>query len=211
MLMRTSVHAALRDDIIACRLLPGAELREPELAARYHAGRSPLRDALLRLEAEGLVRIVPRQFHRVAPISLADAADLFGMRRLLEPEAARALARSRDPEVLAALAAAAEPPPEADFIDANRAFHTALAHGAANRRLTAAIIACVEQSDRLVRVSLGQMEGRQPDGLVAQHRAILAAIREGDGRAAARLLRAHIDAGETRVLAALRRERRVID
>jgi DNA-binding GntR family transcriptional regulator len=68
MLMRTSVYAALKDDIIACRLMPGTELREPEIAARYSVGRSPLREALLRLEAEGLVVIVPRQYCRVAPI-----------------------------------------------------------------------------------------------------------------------------------------------
>ncbi|OYV52463.1 MAG: GntR family transcriptional regulator, partial [Acidocella sp. 20-58-15] len=67
MLMRSSVYAALKSDIIACRLLPGVELREPDIATRYSVSRSPVRDAMLRLEAEGLVQIVPRQFYRVAP------------------------------------------------------------------------------------------------------------------------------------------------
>jgi DNA-binding GntR family transcriptional regulator len=98
-----------------------------------------------------------------------------------------------------------------DFIDYNRRFHCALAGQAANRRLAAACVDVIEQSDRLVRVSLGQIKGRQPDRLVAEHRAILATLRRGDGRAAAGLLRAHIDAAEARVMAALRQQAVVMD
>ena len=209
MLMRSSVYAAIKDDIIACRLAPGRALREPEMAARYGVGRSPLREALLRLEAEGLVSIAPRQFYRVAPVSLRDAADLFGLRRLLEPEAAREAARRADAAVLAALDAALAYE-GGDFIDYNRGFHCALAEQAGNRRLAAACIGIIEQSDRLVRVSLGEIEGRRPDQLVAEHEAIIAAIRDRDGRGAAKLLRAHIDAADLRVMAALRRQAVVV-
>ncbi|OYV36403.1 MAG: GntR family transcriptional regulator [Rhodospirillales bacterium 20-64-7] len=206
MLMRSSVYAALKSDIIACRLPPGAELREPDIATRYGVSRSPVRDAMLRLEADGLVQIVPRQFYRVAPISLRDATDLFHMRRLLEPQAARDAAQNADETTLALLKRAAEHPPGADFIDSNRRFHCMIAGAASNRRLAATCVDCIEQSDRLVRVSLGQIEGRQPGRLVGEHLAIVAAIVNRDGRAAAKLLRTHIDAAEARVLAALRRQ-----
>ncbi|HQT66724.1 MAG TPA: GntR family transcriptional regulator [Acetobacteraceae bacterium] len=205
MLMRISVYEALKTDIIACRLPPGAELREPDLAERYQVSRSPVRDALLRLEADGLVRIVPRQSYRVAPISLRDAADLFQLRRLLEPEAARDAASRKD-EIAGALDAAVSYQQGSDFIDYNRRFHCAIAASASNKRLAAACIDCIEQSDRLVRVSLGQIEGRRPDRLVEEHGAIIEAIKSGDGRAAARHLRAHIDEAEARVLGALRRQ-----
>lgn len=205
MLMRTSVYAALKDDIIACRLMPGTELREPEIAARYSVGRSPLREALLRLEAEGLVVIVPRQYCRVAPISLRDAADMFGLRRVLEPEAARLVARTADDAARTRLLAVAAGDEAADFIDDNRRFHCTLASLAPNRRLGASCIEIIEQSDRLVRVSLAQIEGRRPDLLIGEHRVIADAVVRGDARTAARLLRAHIDAAETRVLSALRR------
>ncbi|MDE8343303.1 MAG: GntR family transcriptional regulator [Acidocella sp.] len=211
MLMRSSVYAALKSDIIACRLLPGAELREPDIATRYSVSRSPVRDAMLRLEAEGLVQIVPRQFYRVAPISLRDATDLFHMRRLLEPQAARDAAQNADEPALALLQLAAEHPPGADFIDSNRRFHCMIAGTASNRRLAATCIDCIEQSDRLVRISLGQIEGRQPGRLVGEHLAIVAAIVNRDGRTAAKLLRTHIDAAEARVLAALRRQPIVTD
>lgn len=203
--MRTSVYAALKDDIIACRLMPGTELREPEIAARYSVGRSPLREALLRLEAEGLVVIVPRQYCRVAPISLRDAADMFGLRRVLEPEAARLVARTADDAARTRLLAVAAGDEAADFIDDNRRFHCTLASLAPNRRLGASCIEIIEQSDRLVRVSLAQIEGRRPDLLIGEHRVIADAVVRGDARTAARLLRAHIDAAETRVLSALRR------
>jgi DNA-binding GntR family transcriptional regulator len=205
MLMRTSVYAALKDDIIACRLMPGTELREPDIAARYSVGRSPLREALLRLEAEGLVVIVPRQYCRVAPISLRDAADMFGLRRVLEPEAARLVARTANDAARTRLLAVAAGDEAADFIDDNRRFHCTLASLAPNRRLAASCIEIIEQSDRLVRVSLAQIEGRRPDLLIGEHWAIAEAVVQGDTRTAARLLRAHIDAAETRVLSALRR------
>ena len=205
MLMRSSVYTALKADILTCRLAPGAELREPQTIARYQVGRSPLREALLRLEAEGLVVIVPRQYYRVAPISLRDAADMFGLRRLLEPEAALQAARSADQAARAALLETAAGDGALSFIDDNRRFHCALAAMTPNRRLAESCIDVIEQSDRLVRVSLDQIEGRRPDLLIGEHRAIAQAIAQGDGRTAARLLRAHIDAAEQRVLAALRR------
>lgn len=206
MLMRNSVYGALKADIIACRLRPGTELREPDLAAQYAVSRSPIRDALLRLEADGLITIVPRQCYRVAPISLRDAEDLLGLRRLLEPEAASQAARSADTTALDALERAVDYTPGTDFIDYNRDFHCALAACAWNRRIADACTSAIEQSDRLVRVSVAQIEGRQPDNLVAEHRAIVAAIRLRDARGAARLLRAHIGAAEVRILAALRRQ-----
>jgi DNA-binding GntR family transcriptional regulator len=206
MLMRASVYAAMKSDIIACRLPPGTPLREPEIATRYRVSRSPVRDAMLRLEAEGLVQIVPRQCYRVAPISLRDARDLFRMRRLLEPEAVRDAVQTAEDGALAALRRAAEHPPGADFIDSNRRFHGAIAGAAGNRRLKAACIECIEQSDRLVRVGLDQIEGRQPDRLVAEHLAIAEAMVSRDARTATRLLRAHIDEAQARVLAALRRQ-----
>jgi DNA-binding GntR family transcriptional regulator len=211
MLMRNSVYDALKADIIACRLLPGTELREPELVARYAASRSPVRDALLRLEADGLVTIVPRQFSRVTPISVRDAEDLLRLRRLLEPEAAAEAARYADPAAVEALDRAAVFTPGSDFIDYNRGFHRTLATCARNRRLAKACIGVIEQSDRLVRVSVDQIEGRQPDRLIEEHRAIVTALRDRDARTAARLLREHIDAAEARILAALRRRPVVAD
>ena len=76
MLLRDNVYENLRSDILTCRLAPGDDMREQELAERYSVSRQPVREALLRLEREHLVTVQPRQGYRVNPISLSDARDL---------------------------------------------------------------------------------------------------------------------------------------
>src|SRR5512138_2118092 len=88
-LLRVDIFHELRQDILACRLAPGAELREGELAERFSVSKSPVRDALSRLVQEGLVHVMPRQGYRVAPISLRDARDMFAYRAVLEGACAR--------------------------------------------------------------------------------------------------------------------------
>ena len=85
MLLRDNVYENLRSDILTCRLAPGDDMREQELAERYAVSRQPVREALLRLEREHLVTVQPRQGYRVNPISLADARDLLRFRLALEP------------------------------------------------------------------------------------------------------------------------------
>src|ERR1700743_1381699 len=85
MLLRENVYESLRSDILTCRLAPGDDMREHELAERYSVSRQPVREALLRLEREHLVTVQPRQGYRVSPISLADARDLLRFRLALEP------------------------------------------------------------------------------------------------------------------------------
>src|SRR6201986_347043 len=85
MLLRDDVYERLRDDILACTLAPGDDMREQELAERYGVSRQPVREALLRLEREHLVTVQPRQGYRVNPISLSDARDLLRFRLALEP------------------------------------------------------------------------------------------------------------------------------
>src|SRR3954452_25227036 len=84
-LLRETVYEQLRADMISCKLAPGAEIREAELAARFDMSKSPVRDALMRLEREGLVITLPRQGSRVAPVSLGDVLDIFPLRPAVEP------------------------------------------------------------------------------------------------------------------------------
>src|ERR1700712_614092 len=90
MLLRDNVYEALRQAILSCDLRPGQELREHDLATRFSVSRSPVRDALLRLEGERLITVLPRQGYLVNAISIADARDIFGLRLLIEPACAAA-------------------------------------------------------------------------------------------------------------------------
>ena len=76
-LLRETIYDALRADILKLKLPPGTEIREAELASRFEVSKSPVRDALMRLERESLVITTPRQGYRVAPVSLADVQDMF--------------------------------------------------------------------------------------------------------------------------------------
>jgi GntR family transcriptional regulator, rspAB operon transcriptional repressor len=79
-LLREQIYEQLRADIVNCDLPPGSEVREGELALRFGVSKSPVRDALMHLQREGLVTAHPRQGYRVAPVSLADVDDMFHLR-----------------------------------------------------------------------------------------------------------------------------------
>ncbi|WP_182113370.1 MULTISPECIES: GntR family transcriptional regulator [unclassified Actinotalea] len=111
------VYAALREEIVAGRLRAGAELSEVEQAERWGVSRTPVREALSRLRADGLA-VVGRGRTLVVPgISADDVVRLFELREALETQAARLAARRCRPEVFAGLAqrfAATTPPDPSD-------------------------------------------------------------------------------------------------
>lgn len=211
MLLRENVYDQLRADILTCRLAPGDDMREQELAERYTVSRQPVREALLRLEREHLVTVNPRQGYRVNPISLGDARDLLRFRLAIEPACVAEAIEHASQDVLSALdefrsfAGSRE-----DFIAYNRNFHTALAHASGNRRMAAAACDLIEQADRLVRVSLANVKGHDPAQLVAEHGDVIDAMQRRDRRGAVRVIRAHIQKTEKRVLPALARNAVII-
>ncbi len=202
------IYRAVREDILACRLHPGAELREQSLAARLGCSKSPVREALLRLAGDCLVSIRPRQGYRVTPVSVPAAADLLQFRAVIELACARTAARDATVAQRAALqdaarldqASCSDP---ASFIAYNRRFHTMLTACSGNARLARAGADAVAQADRLVYLSLGAMRGRNPLALAAEHEALAACIAAGDARAAVAQLRRHLDEAGRRILGAL--------
>src|SRR3982074_1655692 len=135
MLLRDNVYESLRSDILTCRLAPGDDMREQELAERFALSRQPVREALLRLEREHLVTVQPRQGYRVNPISLADARDLLRFRRAPEPARVADAIEHAPEQVLQALDQFRRfAGNHDDFIAYNRGFHCALAEASGNRR-----------------------------------------------------------------------------
>ncbi len=98
-LMAEQAYTALRDLILTLQLAPGAPLHEEALGARFKVGRTPLREAVKRLEAETLVVIYPRRGTFVAEVNLTDNSLISDVRRQLEGHAAhRAAQRATDPD-----------------------------------------------------------------------------------------------------------------
>lgn len=93
------VYGSLRDEILDGTLRPGESLSVLKIAERFGASRTPVRDAFVRLESEGLISLVDRQGARVSSFSVRSVRDLFEMRTLLEAKATRqvaAIARDDD-------------------------------------------------------------------------------------------------------------------
>ena len=211
MLLRQNIYDALRGDILMCRLAPGDDMREQELADRYTVSRQPVREALLRLAREHLVTVNPRQGYRVNPISLGDARDLLRFRLAIEPACVAEAIEHAPQDTLAALDSFRSfTGTREDFITYNRNFHSALAHASGNRRMAASACDLIEQADRLVRVSLANVKGHDSAQLVAEHADIIDAMQRRDKRGAMRVIRAHIQKTEKRVLPALARNAVII-
>jgi DNA-binding GntR family transcriptional regulator len=212
MLLRENVYENLRSDILSCRLAPGDDMREQELAERYAVSRQPVREALARLAREHLVTVQPRQGYRVNPISLSDARDLLRFRLALEPACVAEAIENAPDAVLKRLDQFRSFSGDHEaFITYNRGFHTALAKASGNRRMAAALCDLIEQADRLVRVSIANLRGHNPAKLVAEHAALIDAMQRRDRRTAVRIIKDHISQTEKRVLPALKRNAVIVD
>lgn len=208
-LIRHKVYDRLRADILSCALPPGQEFREGDLVREFGVSKSPIRDALQRLELEGLVEIEPRRGHRVAPISVADAGDILGLREVLEAGAVRMIvSEASDPEL-----AGLDRLREADtrnftaFAAYNRGFHQALCEATGNRRLAASAAGLMETYDRLCIVSLastGLPEIMSMTEALADHNAIIDALQARNAAAAVRASARHIKKSRHTVMRGLR-------
>lgn len=147
-------YAAIRNLILSGELAPGTQLGEEALAEKCGVSRTPVRDALRRLENEMLVARTDTQRSFVAEWSLDDVRDAFDLRAMLEGYAARlaagrmtadSLAQLRSANAQIAQAIARQQPDVGAFLEGNRLFHAAILEVAGSRRLVAQLAALVEQ------------------------------------------------------------------
>ena len=207
-LLRETVYEQLRADMISCKLAPGAELREAELAARFDMSKSPVRDALMRLESEGLVITLPRQGYRVAPVSLADVLDMFHLRAALERACMERIVLQASDQQLTELDAFRHFDASAwdgGFIAFNRAFHRRIAELGVNARMRDQLLDLIDLLERAVQVSVASMKKGDPQVLVNEHVEIIDALQARALKKAQRLAEQHIVAAGKRVSNAISR------
>jgi GntR family transcriptional regulator, rspAB operon transcriptional repressor len=209
MLERDRIFRLIRKDILTCELTPWEELREAELALRYGVSKTPIRDAMQKLELEGLVEIEPRRGHRVRPISMRDAEDILELRGILEAAVVGKIAQMADDSALLELndLRDGDTSSVAAFASYNRRFHTQLAGMAGNRRLAEETVRVMELYDRLAMVSLTMLsrEGGL-DGPLADHNAIIDALQARNGRLAGKLVREHVGRSRNQIMRGLNRQ-----
>lgn len=207
-LLRETIYEELRADILKLRLPPGTEIREAELASRFEVSKSPVRDALMRLERELLVITTPRQGYRVAPVSLADVQDMFHLRIALERACMERIVRQASDEQIASLNVYRRFEPDAwhgEFVEYNRAFHRALTELSSNVRMRSHLVDLIDQMERVVLMSVNKVKqgGGNTQSLVDEHCRIIDALQERQVKRAERLAEQHISMAGKRVYEAI--------
>lgn len=192
-------YAHIRSMILSGELPAGAQLGEIQLAERCGVSRTPVREALRRLEAEAFVRRTESQRSFVADWSLHDVADAFDLRGMLEAHAARLAASRLTPADLDALrhwndrldqAISVRQPDITAFLEANRQFHAIITEAAASPRLSTMLAGVTEQP-----VVLRTARNYDIDNLRRswrEHDELLAAFSHADGEWAHAVMIGHI-------------------
>jgi DNA-binding GntR family transcriptional regulator len=188
-----AMYTQLRNHIVSGQLRPGEQLGEETLAKQYGVSRTPVREALLRLEQDGLVTRTPQgSFVRVR--SPEEILDIYEARIALEGAVAAAAARKHTPFDLATLRDAHERFASSDggeVASSNRRFHHMLWQAGHNLTLVDLLSRIDSHMARYSETTL-VYPGRFASA-VSEHEQILAAIEAGDAEEAERLARGHFD------------------
>jgi len=195
--LATEIARHLREAIIKGELVPGERLNESRLTRELALSRSPVREAIRILEAEGLLTLEPHRGARVRPLSDRDLEEIFDVRLMIESHALRRDPHRVTPEAIAPLRRAVEDARAALAVgDVERwhqtslRFHDGLVALASNRHLTR-LHEELKTSVRRYQISVIGPSG-EPERFQAEHEAILEALERGRAERGAALVAAHI-------------------
>jgi DNA-binding GntR family transcriptional regulator len=200
----TRVYQHLKHEILERVHTEGALLSEAEIAAAVGVSRTPVREALLRLESEGLVALYPKRGVLVLPVSAKEIEDMVEARRLVEVHAA-GRAWHRRAQLVVELEPLLEQMREARetgnvtaLMTADRCFHAAVVEAGGNQILTDLY---QRLRDRQVRVGVAAMraEPERTEQAVVEHTRLLDALRGDDPARWAEYVEAHIETATLRL------------
>lgn len=195
--LRDVVFNTLRQAILKGEMEPGERLMEITLANKLGVSRTPIREAIRKLELEGLVNMIPRKGAVVASISEKDMKDVLEVRITLEELAVKLAVKNMEPEDIEQLRMAAKGFENAvisrdivDIVEADVAFHDIIYNKTGNNRLIQIINNLREQ---MYRYRLEYIkDARTHSILISEHNDIIEALRSKDVEAAKNAVREHI-------------------
>lgn len=188
------IYASLRQRIMRCEIVPGATLDASSIARDHEVSKTPVRDAMQKLAADGLVTILPRSGYRVAPITFQAVHEILDLRAAIGPHAAQQAARYATPVEIAALRQIvleyAKPMDIGTMQQVARRFHISIARCGRNRRIVALSENLFDELERLLRfaIDFSTKIAEHSD----EHTALVDAIEARDGDRAAAIEAAHI-------------------
>lgn len=206
---RTMALAAadeLRRRILSGEFPEGFQLKQDALAEDFGMSRIPIREALVQLESEGFVKILPHRGALVAELSPAEIGELFELRALLEPRLLRRSAPRLTPDDYAALdginavySAEMRTMNPGRWGELNTRLHLRLVSRADQPRTLAIVTALLQNTDRYTRLQLSLTRGGR-ERAIDEHAALVRHCRDGDVPAACKLLTAHIRHAEAELV-----------
>lgn len=195
-----NVYEAVRKSILDLSFEPGMALDEVGLARDFGMSRTPVREALVRLAAEGLVTTLPNRNTIVAPIDFVRLPIYFEALTLMYRVTARGAAVHRKDSDLKLIrelerdySDAVETRDALRMIETNRHFHVAIAEAAGNSYFTNLFARLLDEGRRILRLYYQSFDDRLPHQYVDEHGAIVEAIAARDADAADRLSAEHAD------------------
>jgi DNA-binding GntR family transcriptional regulator len=206
-------YRQLKEGILDNTYPPGFTATEAEVAARLAMSRTPLREALLRLQAEGLIEVTPRHGLHVLPLYPADLREIYELLGCLEATAAEMLAKRRLPaesiefrdleDINERMRLALEQGDRHEWAAMDERFHRRLVEQCGNERIRRVVFNVWDQSHR-ARMLAAPLRPI-PTESYKEHRAVLEAAKRGDDRVAYELHRAHRHRGMVEILGLLER------
>ena len=178
---------------------PGGELlSEGEVAEAMGVSRTPVREAFLLLEAEGLMRLYPKRGALVVPVSAREIEDVMETRLLVERHAAASIAERRPPEtiqrleeILAGQRGALDAGDQPAFVELDRDFHQTIVDGVGNAILARLYDALRDRQRRMSAAAIAR-DPAIAEHYLSEHRAVADALGRGDGDGAQELLQRHL-------------------
>lgn len=198
-------YTTIKESILSLRIPPGTQLHIDQMADQMGTSRTPIREALLRLESDGLIRVSPRVGFFVTEITKRDLSELFEIREMLESQAAKEAASALSDQDLAYLAsllhtseAAVERGDLSKFLETEIQFHNFIVQHARNRRLVSMMESLRDLTYRERVISLQSIDNVR--ATVNEHRKILQALRDHNPELASQLMSEHIFAASDRIV-----------
>ncbi|EMY35716.1 GntR family transcriptional regulator [Arthrobacter crystallopoietes BAB-32] len=190
------LEEVLRNRVWLGTLKPGSVVVEPELAKEFGVSKTPVREALQRLVAQGQVTVLPKKGYLIRTMGLSDVLELVEMRTVIEPHiAAKAARRRHGLEVLRReldLQHELLAPDPAASLEHGRAFHETLASAAGNARMLEALERSLEEMGRAYNIVPGAQAHLHSEEELVEHEAIYAAVAAGDPDAARQAMLDHL-------------------
>ena len=191
-------YAHTKERILDGAYEEGQLIGEGEVSEAVGVSRTPVREAFLRLEAEGMLRLFPKRGALVVPISAADVEDVMETRLLIERFAIRRVVELEldlDDRLLEAITAQEEHASAKDvvaFVDADREFHRIFVAATGNAIVLQMHDSLRDQQNRMGIAALSRSDDRTAR-ILKEHRAIVKAVTKGDPAAAEALIEAHLE------------------